>query len=144
MMQLASRKYPELGRRALFEYPNIVRAERGKVGSSEPGVGGVAPSSTPDHTLCSGPDRDLLVHPGPHLSDSLTFQVCAGVVVLLMFLIGVEFSIPDPMRVQPVALVSDGGRKRVQHTDLRAVDFDIAKCLRRVQHVLRWPAGNFL
>jgi hypothetical protein len=52
-----------------------------------------------------------------------------------MFLIGVEFSIPDMTRVQSVALVSDGGRKRIQHTDRRAVDFDIAKSFRRVQYV---------
>jgi hypothetical protein len=144
MMQLASRKYPDVERRALFEYPNVVRAERSKVGSSEPGVGGAARSSTPHHTLCSGPDRDPPVHSGPHLSDLLTFQACAGVVVLLMFLIGVEFSIPDLLRVQSVALVSDGGRKRVQHTARRAVDFDIAKCLRRVQHVLLGPVGSLL
>jgi CPA2 family monovalent cation:H+ antiporter-2 len=43
---------------------------------------------------------------GPHLSDLHTFEVFAEVgVVLLMFSIGVEFSIPDLMRVKWVALV---------------------------------------
>jgi CPA2 family monovalent cation:H+ antiporter-2 len=43
--------------------------------------------------------------PGPHLSDLHTFEVFAEVgVVLLMFSIGVEFSIPDLMRVKWVAL----------------------------------------
>jgi CPA2 family monovalent cation:H+ antiporter-2 len=44
--------------------------------------------------------------PGPHLSDVHTFEVFAEVgVVLLMFSIGVEFSIPDLLRVKWVALV---------------------------------------
>src|ERR1700685_1269745 len=44
--------------------------------------------------------------PGPHLSDLHTFEVFAEVgVVLLMFSIGVEFSISDLMRVKWVALV---------------------------------------
>jgi K+:H+ antiporter len=44
--------------------------------------------------------------PGPRLSDLHTFEVFAEVgVVLLMFSIGVEFSIPDLMRVKWVALV---------------------------------------
>lgn len=44
--------------------------------------------------------------PGPHLSDLHTFEVLAEVgVVLLMFSIGVEFSLPDLMRVKWVALV---------------------------------------
>jgi CPA2 family monovalent cation:H+ antiporter-2 len=44
--------------------------------------------------------------PGPHLSDLHTFEVFAEVgVVLLMFSIGVEFSIPDLMRVKMVALI---------------------------------------
>ncbi len=44
--------------------------------------------------------------PGPHLSDLHTFEVFAEVgVVLLMFSIGVEFSIPDLMRVKRVALI---------------------------------------
>src|SRR5271163_837164 len=44
--------------------------------------------------------------PGPSLSDLHTFEVLAEVgVVLLMFSIGVEFSIPDLMRVKWVALV---------------------------------------
>src|ERR1700677_3553347 len=44
--------------------------------------------------------------PGPHLSDLHTFEVFAEVgVVLLMFSIGVEFSIPDLMLVKWVALV---------------------------------------
>jgi CPA2 family monovalent cation:H+ antiporter-2 len=44
--------------------------------------------------------------PGPRLSDLHTFEVFAEVgVVLLMFSIGVEFSIPDLMRVRWVALV---------------------------------------
>jgi CPA2 family monovalent cation:H+ antiporter-2 len=43
--------------------------------------------------------------PGPHLSDLHTFEVFAEVgVVLLMFSIGVEFSIPDLMRVKWIAL----------------------------------------
>jgi CPA2 family monovalent cation:H+ antiporter-2 len=43
--------------------------------------------------------------PGPHLSDLHTFEVFAEVgVVLLMFSIGVEFSIPDLMQVKWVAL----------------------------------------
>jgi len=43
--------------------------------------------------------------PGPHLSDLHTFEVFAEVgVVLLMFSIGVEFSIPELMRVKAVAL----------------------------------------
>src|SRR5579863_9756990 len=44
--------------------------------------------------------------PGPHLSDLHTFEVFAEVgVVLLMFSIGVDFSIPDLLRVKWVALV---------------------------------------
>lgn len=44
--------------------------------------------------------------PGPHLSQLHTFEVFAEVgVVLLMFSIGVEFSIPDLMRVKWVALI---------------------------------------
>ena len=44
--------------------------------------------------------------PGPHLYDLHTFEVFAEVgVVLLMFSIGVEFSIPDLMLVKWVALV---------------------------------------
>lgn len=44
--------------------------------------------------------------PGPHLSDLHTFEVFAEVgVVLLMFSVGVEFSIPELMRVKWVALV---------------------------------------
>src|SRR5271155_5123173 len=44
--------------------------------------------------------------PGPPLSDLHTFEVFAEVgVVLLMFSIGVEFSIPDLMRVKWIALV---------------------------------------
>src|SRR5215469_7622460 len=44
--------------------------------------------------------------PGPQLSDLHTFEVFAEVgVVLLMFSIGVEFSIPDLMRVKWVALL---------------------------------------
>jgi len=43
--------------------------------------------------------------PGPHLSDLHTFEVFAEVgVVLLMFSIGVEFSVPDLMRVKWIAL----------------------------------------
>jgi len=43
--------------------------------------------------------------PGPQLSDLHTFEVFAEVgVVLLMFSIGVEFSVPDLMRVKWVAL----------------------------------------
>jgi monovalent cation:H+ antiporter-2, CPA2 family len=44
--------------------------------------------------------------PGPQLSDIHTFEVFAEVgVVLLMFSIGVEFSIPELMRVKWVALI---------------------------------------
>jgi monovalent cation:H+ antiporter-2, CPA2 family len=44
--------------------------------------------------------------PGPQLSDIHTFEVLAEVgVVLLMFSIGVEFSIPELMRVKSVALI---------------------------------------
>lgn len=44
--------------------------------------------------------------PGPHVSDLHTFEVFAEVgVVLLMFSIGVEFSIPDLMCVKWIALV---------------------------------------
>jgi CPA2 family monovalent cation:H+ antiporter-2 len=44
--------------------------------------------------------------PGPHLSDLHTFEVFAEVgVVLLMFSIGFEFSIPDLMRVKWIALI---------------------------------------
>jgi CPA2 family monovalent cation:H+ antiporter-2 len=44
--------------------------------------------------------------PGPRLSDLHTFEVFAEVgVVLLMFSIGVEFSIPELMRVKWVALL---------------------------------------
>jgi len=44
--------------------------------------------------------------PGPQLSDVHTFEVFAEVgVVLLMFSIGVEFSIPELMRVKSVALI---------------------------------------
>src|ERR1700684_4291616 len=43
--------------------------------------------------------------PGPHLSNLHTFEVFAEIgVVLLMFSIGVEFSIPDLLRVKWVAL----------------------------------------
>src|SRR6202162_2854383 len=43
--------------------------------------------------------------PGTHLSELHTFEVFAEVgVVLLMFSIGVEFSIPDLMRVKWIAL----------------------------------------
>ena len=43
--------------------------------------------------------------PGPHLSDLHTFEVFAEIgVVLLMFSIGVEFSIPDLMQVKWVAV----------------------------------------
>lgn len=44
--------------------------------------------------------------PGPHLTDLHSFEVFAEVgVVLLMFSIGVEFSIPDLLRVKWVAVV---------------------------------------
>lgn len=44
--------------------------------------------------------------PGPHVSNVHTFEVFAEVgVVLLMFSIGVEFSIPDLMRVKWVSLL---------------------------------------
>src|SRR5215469_2921409 len=44
--------------------------------------------------------------PGPHLSDVHSFELFANIgVVLLMFSIGVGFSIPDLMRVKWVALI---------------------------------------
>ncbi len=44
--------------------------------------------------------------PGPHLSELHTFEVLAEAgVVLLMFSIGVEFSIPELLRVKWVALI---------------------------------------
>ncbi|MGB8066023.1 MAG: cation:proton antiporter [Candidatus Sulfotelmatobacter sp.] len=44
--------------------------------------------------------------PGPHLSDLHSFEVLAEVgVVLLMFSIGVEFSVPDLLRVKWVAVI---------------------------------------
>ncbi len=44
--------------------------------------------------------------PGPHVHDLHTFQVMAEVgVILLMFSVGVEFSIPELLRVKWVALV---------------------------------------
>jgi monovalent cation:H+ antiporter-2, CPA2 family len=44
--------------------------------------------------------------PGPRLSDVHTFEIFAEVgVVLLMFSIGVEFSVPELMRVKSVALL---------------------------------------
>jgi len=44
--------------------------------------------------------------PGPHLSNAHNFEALAEVgVVLLMFSIGVEFSIPDLLRVKWVALI---------------------------------------
>jgi len=44
--------------------------------------------------------------PGPHLSDPQTFRVFAEVgVVLLMFSVGAEFSIPELLRAKWVALV---------------------------------------
>jgi CPA2 family monovalent cation:H+ antiporter-2 len=44
--------------------------------------------------------------PGPHLSDLHTFEIFAEVgVVLLMFSTGVEFSVPDLLRVKWVALI---------------------------------------
>src|SRR5437667_11181979 len=44
--------------------------------------------------------------PGPTLSDPHTFQLFADVgVVLLMFTIGVEFSVEELLRVRNVALV---------------------------------------
>src|SRR3984957_19985013 len=44
--------------------------------------------------------------PGPHLSDLHSFEVFAEVgVVLLMFSVGVEFSLKDLLRVKWVALL---------------------------------------
>ncbi len=58
-----------------------------------------------DSRLRGGRDCDQPVHAGPHLSDLHTFEVFAEVgVVLLMFSIGVEFSVPDLMRVKWIAL----------------------------------------
>jgi monovalent cation:H+ antiporter-2, CPA2 family len=43
--------------------------------------------------------------PGPHVTDVHTFEVMAEIgVILLMFSIGIEFSIPDLLRVKWVAL----------------------------------------
>ena len=70
--------------------------------------------------------------PGPHLSELHTFEVFAEVgVVLLMFSIGFEFSIPDLMRVKWIALIGApigillmmgiavGGREAVRMDDHR-------------------------
>lgn len=66
----------------------------------------MAPSAAFDSRVCPGRNRDQPFHPRTHLSDLHTFEVFAEVgVVLLMFSIGVEFSIPDLMRVKWVALV---------------------------------------
>ena len=44
--------------------------------------------------------------PGPHVTDVHTFEVMAEIgVILLMFSVGIEFSIPDLLRVKWVALV---------------------------------------
>ncbi|MES2221966.1 MAG: cation:proton antiporter [Acidobacteriota bacterium] len=44
--------------------------------------------------------------PGPHVHDVHTFQVMAEIgVILLMFSVGIEFSIPELLRVKWVALV---------------------------------------
>lgn len=44
--------------------------------------------------------------PGPHVHDVHTFQVMAEVgVILLMFSVGIEFSIPELLRVKWVALI---------------------------------------
>src|SRR6202522_1561089 len=44
--------------------------------------------------------------PGPHVHDVHTFEIMAEVgVILLMFSIGIEFSIPELLRVKWVALV---------------------------------------
>lgn len=54
--------------------------------------------------------------PGPKLSDLHSLEVFAEVgVVLLMFSIGVEFSIPDLMRVKWVALVGGPIRNSVHN-----------------------------
>jgi CPA2 family monovalent cation:H+ antiporter-2 len=66
----------------------------------------VAPSLAADSGVHPRRNRRKPVTPGPHLSDLHTFEVFAEVgVVLLMFSTGVEFSIPDLMRVKWVALV---------------------------------------
>src|SRR5271156_159494 len=44
--------------------------------------------------------------PGPHVHDVHTFEVMAEIgVILLMFSVGIEFSIPELLRVKWVALV---------------------------------------
>src|SRR5271170_7750424 len=44
--------------------------------------------------------------PGPHVHDVHTFEVMAEVgVILLMFSVGIEFSIPELLRVKWVALI---------------------------------------
>ena len=44
--------------------------------------------------------------PGPHVADVHTFELMAEIgVILLMFSVGIEFSIPDLLRVKWVALV---------------------------------------
>jgi CPA2 family monovalent cation:H+ antiporter-2 len=44
--------------------------------------------------------------PGPHVKDVHTFQIMAEIgVILLMFSIGIEFSIPELLRVKWVALI---------------------------------------
>jgi monovalent cation:H+ antiporter-2, CPA2 family len=64
----------------------------------------LAPASDPG--VRRGRDRDQPIYPRPKLSDLHSFEVFAEVgVVLLMFSIGVEFSIPELMRVKWVALV---------------------------------------
>jgi monovalent cation:H+ antiporter-2, CPA2 family len=64
----------------------------------------LAPASDPG--VRRGRDRDQPIYPRPKLSDLHSFEVFAEVgAVLLMFSIGVEFSIPELMRVKWVALV---------------------------------------
>src|SRR5580698_10197658 len=44
--------------------------------------------------------------PGPHVHDVHTFEIMAEVgVILLMFSVGIEFSIPELLRVKWVALI---------------------------------------
>src|SRR3984885_12181211 len=44
--------------------------------------------------------------PGPHVHDVHTFEIMAEVgVILLMFSIGIEFSIPELLRIKWVALI---------------------------------------
>lgn len=78
--------------------------------------------------------------PGLQLSDVHTFEVFADVgVVLLMFSIGVEFSIPDLMRViirsgESRVVGGNGNRGCFQCDACRVLDFDIAERFPPTRH----------